>query len=156
MTPDPSSRLTSPAPSSEAASPVSRVTRTCVEAGTQTEALVTTTIGVQVETSTEVKTEAAPVIETRRGCPPGGWPGRKKKKLALDYIQAKIKTLLEKPNRESRYQCEICSKTFSKIFKLKMHLINSHTNDITAKLSNEAEAKPFASEPLPERKSSRI
>ena len=156
VTPDSSNRLTSPAPSSEAPSPVSRVTRTCVEVSTQTEARVTSSIGVQVETSTEVKTEAAPVIEKRRGCPPGGWPGRKKKKLALDYIQAKIKTLLEKPNRESKYQCEFCSKTFSKIFKLKMHLINSHINDITAKLSNEAEAKPFASEPLPERKSSRI
>ena len=77
VTPDSSNRLTSPAPSSEAPSPVSRVTRTCVEAGTQTEARVTHTIGVQVETSTEadpglVKTEAAPVIEKRRGCPPGG------------------------------------------------------------------------------------
>lgn len=94
----------------------------------------------------------------KKGCPKGGWPGRNKKKIAHEFIQGKIKKILERSmaNKNSKFQCELCLMTFKKLFKLKMHLIKSHTGDITEQLSKEEDSKPSIMELMPERKSSRI
>lgn len=158
--PDSSNRLTSPAPSSEAASPVPRVVRTSVEISTQTDTLSSChcqSSSVKLEDGT-VSMETGEVVEKRRGCPKGGWPGHKKKKQAHAFVQAKIKKLMERAmnSRNGKFKCEMCLMTFKKAFKLRMHLIKSHTSDITEQLSQNADTKPAMSELLPERKSSRI
>ena len=152
--PDSSNRLTSPAPSSEAPSPVARLSKTSVDSSTQTDPCPCVT-GVKSEEAGEA---GDAIVEKRRGCPKGGWPGQQKKKLAHAFIQAKIKKLLEKSQsgKKTKFQCEMCLLTFKKLFKLRMHLIKSHTGDITEQLSNNADTKPAVAELMPERKSSRI
>ena len=166
--PDSSNRLTSPAPSSEAASPVTRVSRTSVDTASQTEAVSTSSIACQamVEFKQEelqpVKKEDVPAVpEKRRGCPKGGWPGRKKKKMTQEFVTNKIKEILERSSYDenNKLQCELCLLNFKKIFKLKLHLIKSHSGDISEKINQTEDVKNTRPKILtnePERKSSRI
>ena len=128
--PDSSNRLTSPAPSSGAPSPVARVTRTSAEAATQTEAVTHAEVGVQVQvessTTTDtagVKTEAADTVEKRRGCPKGGWPGRKKKKLEmLQAAKERKSSRIEQKDLKSESDQDIIPKQFALETDTPLHL----------------------------------
>jgi len=154
-----------------------------IECGTQTEPINSSSISCQVDFSSNDSDQENKFVvklkeetdvnfsesseRSKRGCPKGGWPSRKKKrngKSTHEFTQTKIREILERSihNKKSKFECELCLLTFKKIFKLKMHLMKVHASDIYAKAKIKTEPKylenkPDAKEPeRPERKSSRI
>ena len=121
-------------------------------------------------TMAELTTSEAPTSvggapeKGKRGCPKGGWPNKKNKKKKKDgSITARIRKILETAisNKKDKYSCEICQTSFKKIYKLKLHLMKDHNNEIL----NFTQCKPESRAPVavkekieipPERKSSRI
>merc|ERR1712223_455776 len=102
----------------------------------------------------------------KRGCPKGGWPNKKNKKKKKDgSITARIRKILETAisNKKDKYDCEICQAPFKKIYKLKLHLMKDHNNDILTYNQAAKKPEPKAATPVkekieipPERKSLRI
>merc|ERR1711915_777262 len=193
--PDSSNRLTSPAPSSDdgpspvpgISSPGSYRYTNSLDCGTQTEPVNSSTVSCQADfpltekeqetklnivIGNETSTDSSDALErSKKGCPKGGWPNKKKKrngKSTHEFTQTKMREILERSihNKKSKFECEICLLTFKKIFKLKMHLMKVHASEIYAKEKIKSEPKNALTDATakenqvsgekPERKSSRI
>ena len=158
-----------------------------LECGTQTEPVNFSTVSCQadfpltekeqelkvnIEIKDETATDSIDALErSKKGCPKGGWPSKKKKrngKSTHEFTQTKMREILERSihNKKSKFECEICLLTFKKIFKLKMHLMKVHASEIYAKEKIKTEPKNAPTDAnakenqisgeKPERKSSRI
>ena len=97
-----------------------------------------------------------------RGCPKGGWPNKKKKSKSGDSLKSHIRKFLEMAiaTKKEKFICELCHTPFKKIYKLKLHFMKEHSNDIISMSRYKGEMKPKGEdsdrEEKPERKSTRF